>query len=154
MDDLRLRVWDKVENEMAGTFRLNDISAGGAVTCCSRCVVDLKDCVVMRHAESRDNEVFEGDIIGYHDTEHPYCEPKYVVGVVRFGEFTIDTGCAGHGMGNGSENIVGFYVEDKYGTKRGSILKSKYESVIGNIYENKDLLTKEVGDGQTKNIKN
>ena len=73
---------------------------------------------------------------------HPYSQPdgiRYIVGVVAFGEYTVGTGCRGHGEGSGSESIIGFYVKQKYG-KRPTIINSDFESVIGNIYEHKHLL--------------
>ena len=85
-------------------------------------------------------EIYCGDVLEYEDNDHKYVPEgiKYIVGVVEFGPHSIGTGCQGHGMGQGSESVVGFYVKQNHGNR--ATIKSYNESVIGNIHENPELI--------------
>ncbi len=75
------------------------------------------DVVRSFHCEYRDGQRFDNVL-----DEEP-------TGVVKFGQYSINTGCSGFGEGTGTREIVGFYVDEYF--KR---IPSKFE-IIGNIHD-------------------
>lgn len=80
-------------------------------------------------------EIYEGDILG------SYVDDTVADGVVRFGH--VDIGANGYEY---SYWINGFYVEDIDGQPDESATNRMFKGealILGNIYENPDLLSKE-----------
>jgi len=87
-------------------------------------------------------EIYEGDIVkgtwsDYSEKERP---DLWTTMVIKFGEGEVDAS----DYEEYSIDIIGFYTEYLSGcdTRPSSILHYKKLEIIGNIYENKDLLTK------------
>jgi len=87
-------------------------------------------------------EIYEGDIIqgtwsDYSEKERP---DLWTTMVIKFGEGEVDAS----DYEEYSIDIIGFYTEYLSGcdTRPSSILHYKKLEIIGNIHENKDLLTK------------
>lgn len=122
MGDLKFRYWDtfdKKEPKMI-YFNFNKLSAGTVYP-------DMDS--VMQSRECKDlngNDIYEGDIVK-EDTN---------IAIVRFGEYQ-----ANNNRMYQSETAYGFYLE--YLSHKGVIdhaTKLNWYEVIGNIYENPELL--------------
>lgn len=136
--EIKFRVWDKEYKNMFPVFTLSIgtqevlgdpqyasnlynihfVNGGGVYR-------KIDDVILMQYTGLKDKngkEIYEGDILfkfGIDDA--PY--------VVKFGEQSISHDWQG----------VGFYTE--YGGEIANIFGGSYVEVIGNIYENPDLLT-------------
>ena len=146
MREIKFRAWSNKWNKMVfhGVDGLTiDVMANTAWN-------DLADdeCIeLMQYTGLKDKngkEIYEGDIMesvsysyNVETKKHDIEDKSHYEGVVTFGNKTIDTGCEGHGMGSGSFLAPMLYVKGEYGT-----IYSLHSGlrIIGNIYENKDLI--------------
>jgi len=92
--------------------------------------------------DKKGKEIYEGDIVkgtwsDYSEKERP---DLWTTMVIKFGEGEVDAS----DYEEYSIDIIGFYAEYLSGcdTRPSSILFYKKLEIIGNIHENKDLLTK------------
>ena len=134
----KFRAWDGAKKEMfKDTFAITE--SGQVVVVEQEFVTSPPDYVFVDHLvimqstgikDKNGKEIFEGDIVKRDGIKRPE--------VVKFGEW-IDVDTLGF-----EEQYIGFYFESEYkGQKRLYSVESKFNNlckVIGNIYENQELL--------------
>lgn len=138
MREIKFRAWDRVQKKMFQNVSTGTVMVwGGGIDAASS-----KDCDFMQFTELKDKngkEIYEGDILMYRnnmsvknpgvpfDSYHKVCFGEY-----DFGEY------------EDQEDGYGWYKQDidveNYGSSLTPISSDMYE-VIGNIYENPELLT-------------
>ena len=151
MREIKFRAWDKKHKKMLEGYKhpyghsglwlnietgnLTHIQRGEEGVECS--IYEFKDVLLMQYTGLKDKngvEIYEGDIIGYPNQSFK--------SIVRFGSYLFTGGEYG-------ESGIGFYLEMyNKGIKKsmeGGIFNhpSVKDVVIGNIYENPELLVKE-----------
>ena len=131
MREIKFRSWCKRDEGYFDFFELFQVNSGTLMDIESEEYIQqytgLKDC--------KGVEIYEGDIMK--ETWGTIDDPQTtIVGHVVFGELAISTGSMGHGMGSGTFRAASFYIQGKYMPRE---LSKRYE-IIGNIYENKELL--------------
>lgn len=125
MREIKFRCWDNVTKRMVYNSPTMVIRLSGKVTDGST----TPDVVLMQYTGTKDrigNEIYEGDIVDFDD------EPKEVL----FGWFTVWID------GLGSQEFYGFHIntEDGFGNEMAWPIDSYVGNVIGNTYENSELL--------------
>lgn len=89
-------------------------------------------------------EIYEGDILKFNDEWAEYCYEGYVDGVsegINFVEIEKDTTCFGFGKTKIPESSLLYLMKDECMTFEELIQEPSFEfEVIGNIYENPELL--------------
>ena len=126
MREIKFRAWDKQLRRMGILDGQN-----------SFCIFEDDVFEVMQYTGLKDKngkEIYEGDIIKYID---PFARPEvdHIQGEVFFGsgEYSI------HAMGADDQyNYQGWLIKNKYFTE--PLTQNSCEVVIGNIYENPELL--------------
>lgn len=147
MREIKFRAWEKNLKEMIPINSINFKSHTVNIESAWRFLDEIE---LMQYTGLKDKngvEIYEGDIARYHTTWNE------TLGIVKFGEYEQD----GSGGEYSGTRCIGFYVErtriipsawdieiDEDPTEREeertiSILSYEYE-VIGNIYENPELL--------------
>ncbi len=133
----KFRAWIKTENCFADyiesiRFYINEIDLCWGGICESDCF-DFKDVILMKSTGLKDKdgqEIFEGDIVKRDGVKRPE--------IVRFGEW-IDVDSLGY-----KEQYIGFYFESEHeGQEWLHSVQPQFNhlyKVIGNIYENPELL--------------
>lgn len=131
--EIKFRAWDKEEKcmifDVQNTY---DYGAGGckAMEESFGCLLKNRDFEVMQYTGIHDKngkEIYEGDILKD-------------VGEIKFGVWYA---YLENGLG-GSYHITGFYIPGDSGEPDRPIEDDQFNEVIGNIYENPELLSKEV----------
>ncbi|EGO8127897.1 hypothetical protein FAD94_003024 [Enterococcus faecalis] len=124
----KFRVWDKNTEDVVDVKTI-DLEKDGSIGCIvdySGINLDVSECVLMQSTGVKDNngvEIFEGDIVSVRN--HPFQKTESSVGIEIDGDYKVSwneydlTWCAG--------NLL------------LAIIKP-YVTVIGNIYENPELL--------------
>lgn len=97
------------------------------------CYLKMDEAILMQYTGKDDKngkEIYEGDVIKYHHGED--------IGIVKFGKFISHDryDC-------GETEMLGYYVQDRYG--RQDTLAEVVCEIIGNIYENPELLEQKNG---------
>ena len=151
MKELKFRVWDKVLKVMSEIIRIdllkNEITYFKTDNCCYKEInVDFNNYVIMQSIGFKDKngkEIFIGDIVKFPD------EYEFVDGA---GETTDVTACDGFNIASvvnqGSYITLDNFVRENGATERElenyectfDDLDFKNFEVIGNIYENEELL--------------
>lgn len=89
-------------------------------------------------------EIFEGDILKFNDEWNDYCYEGYVDGTIEginFVEIERETTCFTFGKFQTSESSLLYFMRDEYLSFKDLITDKKFEfEIIGNIYENPELL--------------
>ena len=89
-------------------------------------------------------EIFEGDVLKFNDEWDEYCHEGYVDGSVEginFVEVVIGEACFEFGKTKYPESSLFIRMEDEHLTFAELIKSKDFEfEIIGNIYENKDIL--------------
>jgi len=122
MREIKFRAWDKVEKYLSKPFQLEDIDNGEI----EEGTILLSECELMQYTGLKDKngkEIYEGDI--YKDYYAGKCKPKEE----KFGKITIWEG----------EPTIKVFRD----IRNSSYFKGvdlRYYEVIGNIYENPELL--------------
>lgn len=124
----KFRVWDKNTEDMVDVKTI-DLEKDGSIGCIvdySGINLDVSECVLMQSTGVKDNngvEIFEGDIVSVRN--HPFQKTESSVGIEIDGDYKVSwneydlTWCAG--------NLLLARIKP-------------YVTVIGNIYENPELL--------------
>ena len=135
MREIKFRAWDKTENRMARNIEeLKFNSKGIYAVVLNHLGFEMRrranDVELMQYTGLKDRngkEIFEGDIVAFEDSDGGYEYPDVVVntGIVEYGE-----------LGFYFTNRVAAEMDDFY-IKDG---RCDDVEVIGNIYENAELL--------------
>ncbi|EGO2733857.1 hypothetical protein OPM42_000213 [Enterococcus faecalis] len=124
----KFRVWDKNTEDVVDVKTI-DLEKDGSIGCIvdySGINLDVSECVLMQSTGVKDNngvEIFEGDIVSVRN--HPFQKTESSVGIEIDGDYKVSwneydlTWCAG--------NLLLARIKP-------------YVTVIGNIYENPELL--------------
>ena len=133
MREIKFRAWDKINKVMEDPFNIRDLEAieyDGQGFLDNGCFNGINDdwdnYILMQYTGLKDKngkEIYEGDIVRtYHEFEEDYRESFETIGIVKFssGCFWIN--------GGGYSILQHFHYNDNQ------------REVIGNIYENKELL--------------
>lgn len=152
MDLLRFRAWLKKEQKMDNYIDhiswLEDelYCIGDGITY----MVLAEDLVLMQSTGLKDKngkEIFEGDILKFNDEWNEYCHEGYVDGSVEgvnYVEVVKGEACFEFGKTRYPESSLFIYMEDEH-LSFAELVKDKdfgFE-IIGNIYENPELLEDE-----------
>lgn len=144
---IRFRAWDKLDKKMVYGLDLTNGDMGyyprlkeGIIDLCPQ-HIGVEPAIIMQYTGLKDRngkkEIYEGDIV----------KDKYK-GVVKFGNGTFD---------NGIYKFTGFYIENLTGIQFEDFwqltgnewnlngYKMTHTEVIGNIYENPELLIEKGG---------
>lgn len=125
---LKFRAWDKNTNDMVDVKTI-DLEKDGSIGCIvdyNGINLDVSECVIMQSTGLKDLngvEIFEGDIVSVRN--HPFQKTESSVGIEIDGDYKVSwneydlTWCAG--------NLLLARIKP-------------YVTVIGNIYENPELL--------------
>ncbi|HBC4458937.1 YopX family protein [Enterococcus faecalis] len=125
---LKFRAWDKNTNDMVDVKTI-DLEKDGSIGCIvdyNGINLDVSECVLMQSTGVKDKngvEIFEGDIVSVRN--HPFQKTESSVGIEIDGDYKVSwneydlTWCAG--------NLLLARIKP-------------YVTVIGNIYENPELL--------------
>ena len=121
MKEIKFRCW--FDNKM---HRVEDVSfRGNTINLFAADIIKFEDGILMQYIGLKDKngkEIYEGDIIGYIDWDGK----MRVDGVIKYGEYNCSC-CNG---------VYGWYVDE------GDIRGIEGYEVIGNIYDNPELLEK------------
>lgn len=108
---------------------------------------DFDDIVLMQSTGMRDKndrEIFEGDILKFNDTWSDYCYEGYVDGEitgVNYVEIEKETTCFGFGKTRIPESSLFDLMNNEHLAFKELITDTSFEfEIIGNIYENSELL--------------
>ena len=109
--------------------------------------MSFNEIVLMQSTElfdRNDNEIFEGDVLKFNDEWAEYCHEGYVDGSVEginFVEVVRGEACFEFGKTKYPESSLFIRMEDEHLTFAELIKSKDFEfEIIGNIYENKDIL--------------
>jgi len=132
MREIKLRMWADKKMD----YDCRDLTIWNGI------IVPFEDGIIMQFTGLKDRngkEIYEGDIIRHYDTSHPYVkEINYIKGVVKFGEYKLSSPQSQGGSDD--YYIVGFYLENEFERKSPNIWCESTEEIIGNIYENPELV--------------
>ena len=156
MREIKFRVWDKKEKKLyyPGTYcdrSDNEEWYGSSLSMKLQGITSLSNdnnFELMQYTGLKDEngiDIFEGDILGYDEGQIKGGQTTFCQFVVKFGKYSC--GCGDYYC---NEDGYGFYLSGYNGYHRSNGTSDKYEydrrfgayPVIGNIYENQDLLTK------------
>jgi len=126
MRETKLKVWDSTLEEMVGPFTLFEIS------CRLEGLFNNEDsCIIIQYTGRKDcgnKEIYDGDIVNFKFPKHG---PQYYIGVIRW-----------------SDDYLCWIVSAYYKYPKGMHSYRVYEvtnlEIIGNIFQNKGLIEKEV----------
>lgn len=89
-------------------------------------------------------EIFEGDILKFNDEWSDYCYEGYVDGStegINFVEIERETTCFTFGKFQTSDSSLLYFMRDEYLSFKDLITDKEFEfEIVGNIYENPELL--------------
>lgn len=92
-------------------------------------------------------EIFEGDILKFNDEWDDYCYEGYVDGStegINFVEIERETTCFTFGKFQTSDSSLLYFMKDEYLSFEDLITDKDFEfEIVGNIYENPELLEEE-----------
>ena len=128
MREIKFRAWDKDKQEMISWEELKKTYCLFLDTP-NDWLLEVMQYTGLKDARGR--EIFEGDIVGDHSF---YAADE--IGVVKFGEFHADSAGGEYGY----VECWGWYIEGKSYDWRAGHFKNLEIEVIGNIYENPELL--------------
>ncbi|MDU3839407.1 MAG: YopX family protein [Streptococcus mitis] len=146
---LKFRAWlkkeQKMDNDIDHISWLEDelYCIGNGITY----MVSAEDLVLMQSTGLKDKnsqEIFEGDILKFNDEWNEYCHEGYVDGSVEgvnYVEVVKGEACFEFGKTRYPESSLFIYMEDEH-LSFAELVKDKdfgFE-IIGNIYENRELL--------------
>ena len=152
MKEIKFRAWNKKEKRMFDVLGISwydevifESYADAGVGWYSREIThNISDCILMQYTGLKDKngkEIYEGDIVkgkapySYYNREQIY--------VVKFGRVEIEAGECENVYENIVEameaEIIGFYAESEF-EEVVSFVESADVEVIGNIYDNPELL--------------
>ena len=147
----KFRAWIKTENCFADyiesiRFYINEIDLCWGGICESDCF-DFKDVILMQSTglvDKNGKEIFEGDILKFNDEWNEYCHEGYVDGSVEgvnYVEVVKGEACFEFGKTRYLESSLFIYMEDEHFSFAELVKDKDFEfEIIGNIYENPDLL--------------
>ena len=151
----KFRAWDKTRNEMNYKVMVGNCDTDDDNwTCPIIWIEESKDWLhfddyecIMQSTGLKDNngrEIFEGDILKFNDEWNEYCHEGYVDGSVEginFVEVVRGEACFEFGKTKYPESSLFIRMEDEHLTFDELIKSKDFEfEIIGNVYENPELL--------------
>ena len=148
----KFRAWDTTNKEMfKDTFAITE--SGQVVVVEQEFVTSIPDYVFVDHLvimqstglhDKNGKEVFEGDILKFNDEFAEYCYEGYVDGSsegFNYVEIKKEKTCFTFGKTKRPESSLIDLVENEHYPFEGLLTEESYEfEIIGNIYENPELL--------------
>lgn len=144
----KFRAWDKIDKELYLVDEINFNrgefeSIGDGITF----LREANEIELMQSTGLHDKngkEIFEGDILKFNDEWDDYCYEGYVDGStegINFVEIIRETTCFTFGKFRTSDSSLLYFMRDEYLSFEDLITDKDFEfEVVGNIYENPELL--------------
>ena len=148
----KYRAWDSAKKEMfKDTFAITE--SGQVVVVEQESVASSPDYVFVDHLvimqstglkDKNGKEIFEGDILKFNDEWNEYCHEGYVDGSVEgvnYVEVVKGEACFEFGKTRYPESSLFIHMEDEHLSFAELVNDKDFEfEIIGNVYENPDLL--------------
>lgn len=144
----KFRAWDKWRDRMSVVDRIYiDTKGVRLYDDFGEYWRDFNDIELMQSTGLHDKngkEIFEGDILKFNDEWSDYCYEGYVDGStegINFVEIERETTCFTFGKFQTSDSSLLYFMRDEYLSFKDLITDKEFEfEIVGNIYENPELL--------------